>query len=355
MLNLGDLFDRQSIWLQGTGADSDIVISSRIRLARNINGFSFVNRASKNELEAILNKVHEMADKYLEPNSIYFIELDKIGVLDRYCLVERQLISNELAEADRPRAVLVDKKENFSVMVNEEDHLRIQVMDSGFEFRNLWKRIDHLDDVLGKGYSVAFDERWGYLTACPSNVGTGIRVSVMIHIPGLVETEEAERVFCGLQKIGLAVRGMYGEGSNALGDFFQISNQTTLGHCEEEIIEQMYEVIPRVLEYERKAREWLLLNCRERLLDKCFRAMALLKTAHTISLEEAMEHLSSVRLGIHLNLIENVSCSGINDILLHAQPAHITHYAGKNLNSEEENIARADYFRNYFVKKEKKD
>ncbi len=350
-MKLDELFNQQSAWLRGIGSDSDVVVSSRIRLARNIDEFPFVNRATEAEQRAILEKVKAASDKIFDASSIFYLDFDDVSRLDRQVLLERQLISKDLVEAEYPCAAIIDKKEEFCIMVNEEDHLRIQRMCSGFELRQLWAQTDELDNQLENELSFAFDQKLGYLTACPSNVGTGIRVSVMLHIPGLVETGEAERVFRGLQKINLAVRGIYGEGSNALGEFFQISNQTTLGRCEEELIAQLCEVVPRTVEYERKAREHLLENYHSRLLDKCCRAMAILQTAHTMTLEESMEYLSSVRLGIHLNLIKNFAFEDLNEIMLLSQSAHLKRRLGRVLEGEEESVARADFFRLKFKEK----
>lgn len=350
-MKLDELFERPGAWLRGGGIDSDVVISSRIRLARNISEFPFVNRATEAEQRACLEKVKKASDKIFEPNSVIYVDFDEVPRLSRHLLLESQLISKDLMEAEYPCGAIIDAKQEFSVMINEEDHLRIQFITNGFELRNLWKRIDELDNKLEQELSFAFDPKYGYLTACPSNVGTGIRVSVMLHIPGLVETGEVDRVLRGLKKINWAVRGIYGEGSGALGEFFQISNQTTLGRCEEELIDQLGEVVPRTVEYERKAREYLMQNYHSRLLDKCCRALAILRTAHTISLEESMECLSSVRLGVHLGLIKDINFIDLNEILLFSQSAHLMKRMGRLLEGEDESIARADYFRTRFEEK----
>lgn len=342
---INGMLNKQCVWLRG-GDDADIVISSRIRLARNINGYPFVNRASDEELNDLLETVLKGTGKIFKSPSVFYIDLDQCSDLDRCFLLERQLISKELAYSDRPRAVLIDRKESFSIMVNEEDHLRIQTMTSGFDLKKLWKSINKLDDRLEKVFSYSFDSKFGYLTACPSNLGTGIRVSVMLHLPGLVETREVDKVFRGIQTIHLTVRGLFGEGSSPLGEFFQISNQTTLGRCEEELIHELCDVVPEIIEYERRARVYLLENFHEKLLDKCFRALGILQTARTISIEEVLEHLSSIRLGIHLGLIEDISCSDINDLFLHVQSAHLMKREGKELSTDEENIVRANYLRN---------
>ncbi|MDO5582261.1 MAG: protein arginine kinase [Planctomycetia bacterium] len=347
---LNGMLKKQCAWLRG-GDDTDIVISSRIRLARNINGYPFVNRASEEELKDLQDMVIREAGKVFRSSSVFYADLRSCSDLDRNFLLERQLISKELAYSELPCAAVIDQKETFSIMINEEDHLRIQTMVSGFELKNLWKTINKLDDRLEKVFSYAFDSKLGYLTACPSNLGTGIRVSVMLHLPGLVETGEVEKVLQGIRTIHLTVRGLFGEGTSPLGEFFQISNQTTLGRCEEELINEICDIVPEIIEYERRAQSYLLENNHEKLLDKCFRALGILQTARTISIEEALEHLSSIRLGIHLKLIEDVSCSDINDLFLHIQSAHLMKKEGKRLTEDEENIVRANCLRKQLAPK----
>ncbi len=222
-------------WLRGTGPESDIIMSSRIRLARNLADFPFPSRAddaAKLEIAALLS------DRLTSlPCGLEFLPVSEMNALDRQFLVERQLISREHSEATGPRGVAVSEEENISLMVNEEDHLRMQVIHSGFALDDCWREINRIDDLLSREVTFAFDNRLGYLTACPTNVGTGIRVSVMLHLPGLVLTKDIQKVFQALQRLRLTVRGLYGEGSQAMGDFYQVSNQVTLGHSEETLIQ----------------------------------------------------------------------------------------------------------------------
>lgn len=353
-MNFDDLTKRQSAWLRGTGADSDAVISSRIRLARNLSGFPFVDRATKNDLQNIVDIFASTIATKFAPKKATFYDFSAVSASDGRLLLERQLISQEFIDAERPRALLLDDDENFSVMVNEEDHLRLQATASGFSLQDVWAKINALDDALESELQYAFDEKYGYLTACPSNVGTGIRASVMLHLPALIQTNEISKVLRGLQKMNLAVRGIYGEGSRALGEFFQVSNQATLGASEEKIVEQLSEVISSVLNYERQARQTLLERDREGLLDRTFRALALLRSARTISMEEAMNHLSSVRLGVWLQLIDDVPIARINKLLLRIQPAHLRRIAEINgVLEEDEEILRADYLREQLLNAEK--
>src|SRR5438309_5519537 len=257
-MNLDSLSHTSGEWLRGTGPESDIVISSRVRLARNLAAFPFTNRATafqKAEIEGLLRD--RIAKLELSPK-LGYVNVPGLSTLDRQFLVERQLISRELAAAEGPRGVALGPQETVSLMVNEEDHIRLQVMRSGFALDEAWQQIDRVDDLLEQRVSYAFSDEFGYLTACPTNVGTGMRGSVMLHLPALVMTKDIEKVFRALQKINLAVRGLYGEGSRASGDFYQISNQVTLGKSETKILNEIRDVIPRIITYERQARmSWL--------------------------------------------------------------------------------------------------
>src|SRR5262245_54712980 len=271
-MNLDNMSQASGEWLRGTGPESDIVISSRIRLARNLAAFPFTNRATphqKSEIEGLLRE--RISKLELDPRLSY---LNIVGLtpLDRQLLVERQLISRELAAAEGPRGVALAPEETVSLMVNEEDHLRLQVMRSGFALDEAWQDIDRVDDLLEQRVSYAFSEEFGYLTACPTNVGTGMRSSVMLHLPALVLTKQIEKVFRALQKINLAVRGIYGEGSRPSGDFYQISNQVTLVKSETTILNEIREVIPQIITYERQARATWVRESKQGLHDRVSRA-----------------------------------------------------------------------------------
>jgi protein arginine kinase len=230
-------------------------------------------------------------------------------------------------------------------MVNEEDHIRLQVIHSGFSLDEAWQDIDRVDDLLEQRITYAFSEEFGYLTACPTNVGTGMRASVMLHLPALVMIKHIEKVFRALQKINLAVRGLYGEGSRASGDFYQISNQVTLGKAETTILNEIREVIPRIIEYERQARQTLVREGRQALQDRVSRAKGTLSSATMMTSEETMDLLSSVRLGINLGLLEDISMPTVNELFIHTQPAHLQKIMGETLDGEERNAARARYLR----------
>ncbi len=346
-MNLEMLASQCGQWLRGNGPESDIVISSRIRLARNLAEFPFIRRCTEQDRAAIEVKLRDAIKKTPEWENLTYIDVEALDVVDRQFLVERQLISREHADTSGARGVAIHEEEKFSLMINEEDHLRIQVMNSGLDLESAWKQIDNIDDTLEKQVTYAFHERLGYLTACPTNVGTGMRVSVMLHLPALVITQQIEKVFRSLQKISLAVRGLYGEGSQAMGDFYQISNQITLGRSERDLITQVGEVVPMIIEYERKARNFLVNESRKDLHDRVSRAFHILCGAQTISSEETMHLLSSVRMGVNLGLISDVEIPTINKLFIHTQPAHLQKLRGIALDTADRNIERALYLKRH--------
>lgn len=341
---LDDLMNSTGEWLRGIGAEVDVVVSSRIRLARNLADFPFTNRASamqKGELEALIRERLGKGGGL----DLTYLPIHTLTSLDREFLRERQLISREHVGAEGPRGVAFEPRETRSIMVNEEDHLRLQVLRSGFVLDEAWEDIDKLDDLVEERVSYAFSEEFGYLTACPTNVGTGMRASVMLHLPALHYTKQLEKVFRALQKINLAVRGLYGEGTRASGDFYQISNQVTLGKGETQILKEIREVIPQIITYERLARETLVRETKSLIEDKVARAYGTLRSATMMSSEETMELLSTVRLGIHLKLIDGLSMSSVNEMFLQSQPAHLQRRRGGLLQDDERNVARAAFLR----------
>ena len=339
--------EKSGEWLKGEGPDSDIVVSSRIRLARNLTDFPFISKATeldRSEIEKTLRKTVTDVSKH---GALAYLDVNELDGIDRQFLVERQLISREHAESEGARGVAIDAGERTSLMINEEDHLRIQVMHSGFDLAAAWNRINEIDDRLEERTAYAFHTRLGYLTACPTNVGTGMRVSVMLHLPALVITRQIEKVFRSLHKISLAVRGLYGEGSQAMGDFYQISNQITLGKSEEELVTQVGDVVPVLIDYERRAREFLQKESHENLHDKVSRAYGILSTAQTISSEETMHLLSSIRMGVELGLLPELGMGQVNELFIQTQPAHLQKISGTELNTADRNVARAKFLRRH--------
>ncbi|NOZ41346.1 MAG: protein arginine kinase [Planctomycetes bacterium] len=348
-MQLDDLASSSGEWLKGTGPESDIVISSRIRLARNLADFPFMSRTTEADRAEIEKTLHSHVTALQEsgkfPRETLYFNVGELEEVDRQFLVERQLISREQAEGEGARAAVIDPSERFSVMINEEDHLRFQVMHSGLDLGSTWQQINELDDLIEEQATYAFSNKLGYLTACPTNVGTGVRVSVMLHLPALVITRQIEKVFKSLQKINLAVRGLYGEGSQAMGDFYQISNQITLGLTEEELTKKVADVVPVLIDYERQAREFLVRESHDTLHDRVSRAYGILRTAQTISSEETMHLLSSVRMGINLGLISELEIPTINKLFIHTQPAHLQKLSGVELDKSDRDVERATYLR----------
>lgn len=349
---IDDLVLKPAEWLRGTGPMSDIVISSRIRLARNVSGFPFLSRATDEQRCQLTSVLRSNIDGAATGGEWTYLDIEKLDDLDRQVLVERHLVSRHHAESKGSRGASVSKNERVSVMVNEEDHLRIQVIRSGLQLREIWEEINHIDDKLEDRIDFAFHPRYGYLTACPTNVGTGIRVSVMLHLPGLKLTGEIEKVFRAAKDMRLAVRGFFGEGTEATGDFFQISNQTTLGRTEEEIIDGFSrQVIPRIIEYENIERRKLLEGRVLALDDKIWRSYGVLKHARTISSDETMLHLSHLRMGVNMGRIKELDLTTVNELFLLTQPAHLQKSFGSRLNGEQRSEARADCIRRRLAEK----
>ncbi len=344
-MTLDDLSGTSGEWLRGTGPDSDIVISSRIRLARNIAQYPFLTRADDQARQEIESQLRSHLDDLPIEGRLSYVNVASLASLDKQFLVERQLISREHAETHGSRGVGIGDRENVSLMINEEDHLRLQVLRSGFALNGCWEEINRIDDALEEQVTYAFHDRLGYLTACPTNVGTGIRVSVMLHLPALVLTKEIQKVFQAMQKMRLAVRGLYGEGSQAMGDFYQISNQVTLGKSEQQIIESIQEVVTGIIAYERRVRDALVKDNRERLHDQVSRAYGILRSAQTITSEETMHLLSSVRMGINIGLVDGLEIPTVNELFIQTQPAHLQKLHKEQLESSERNVARASYLR----------
>ena len=342
-MSLDDIANRCGEWLRGTGPESDIVMSSRIRLARNLADYPFIRRCNDIDKANIEATIRERLEANPNLSKLSFINVAELNLLDRQLLVERQLISRELANSEGARSVAIDVPEQLSLMVNEEDHLRLQVIKSGLDLDGAWDLIDQLDDEIESKLTYAYNEQLGYLTACPTNVGTGMRVSVLVHLPALVITKQIEKVFRSAQKINLVVRGLYGEGSQAMGDFYQVSNQITLGKSEKELMHLVADVIDVVLKYERKARDFLISEKQNDLFDKVSRAYGMLQSAQQISSEETMHLLSRVRMGVSLGLIEELEIPDVNQLFIRTQPAHLQKIHSSELDTDERNIERANY------------
>lgn len=345
-MQLDDLLKQTSEWVKGTGAHAEIVMSSRVRLARNLNKYPFSHWAKKKQEEEVLRLAKEGIEKSSYLKNHLFLEIKDLSEIDRMFLVERHLMSKEHAVNSSGKALAVTPEEIASIMINEEDHLRMQVMQSGFNLPEAWAILNKLDNELSDKLDFAYSLELGYLTACPTNTGTGMRASVMLHLPCLVVTKKIGQVLQAISKLSLTARGLYGEGTEASGNFFQISNQVTLGHKEEDIIDNLERIIKQIIDHEKNAREALLGGQQRRVLeDRIWRSYGTLKSARIITSSETLELLSSVRLGIDIGLIKNIDRKVVNELFVTTQPAHLQKIEGKTLSAPQRDTKRAELLR----------
>jgi len=316
-----------------------------VRLARNLANYPFAHWASKKEQEAILAAAKESTLSVKKLKNSMFVEIGKLDPIDKQFLVERHLMSKEHMIDAENKGLCVGQDEIISIMINEEDHLRIQVMKSGFNLKEAWQIIDDMDTELGNLLDFAYSVDFGYLTACPTNAGTGMRASVMLHLPSLVMTKQIGKVLQAITKLGLTARGLYGEGTEASGNFFQISNQVSLGRKEEDIIDNIERIIKQIVDHEQSARETLLLQNREALEDRIWRAYGTLKSAHIITSTETIDLLSLVRLGVDLGVIKQSDRALINELFVITQPAHLQKMERKKLGPNQRDVKRAEIIR----------
>lgn len=365
-MRITDLSNSVNEWFSGIGPMADIVISSRIRLARNIAGFNFLGKCSNEDKQHLLDKLKNALMSLDLGDRVFYISVDQANDLDRNFLIERHLISRNHAFGKGPRGAVIAEKESFTAMINEEDHLRLQVIKSGSQLQGCWQQINRIDDLLEQKVTYTFSPKLGYLTACPTNVGTGIRVSAMLHLPALKMVGHIEKFLTATKAMNLAVRGLFGEGTEATGDFYQLSNQVTLGISEPQIVSKFEEtIIPEIVAYETAARIELAEKHLDLLDDKISRAMALLKNAHLISSNEALLLLSHLRLGINMHLHQGVTTPAIkklfeqgsadslpsltietiNRLFMLTLPAHLQINYGKSLDSTHRDALRASIIR----------
>ena len=302
-MKIGAIFAHPSDWLRGDGPHHQIVISSRVRFARNLRNRAFPGWAKKAERTQILEEIKPRVDELTDMQDAFSEYMQELSALDKQVLVERHLISREQAAKNAGSAVVINRKQTLSIMINEEDHLRMQALKSGLQLKNVFKLLDKVDSALEQKLDFAFHSRLGYLTACPTNVGTGMRASAMVHLPALVLSEQINQIIQAVNKIGLAVRGLYGEGTEAMGNLFQVSNQTTLGEREDEIITRLNQVIEKIIEHEQNARQLLLQKKLGTLLDQIGRAYGVLTHAYAMTSKEALNLLSFMKLGIDLGIL----------------------------------------------------
>ena len=327
------------------GPHDRIVMSSRVRLARNLKDAAFPGWAKKPERVKILETIRPAVESLPEMKDAFSEAMDNLGALDKQILVERHLISREHAAKSSGSGLVLNREETFCVMINEEDHLRMQALRPGLQLKQAWNAIDHLDSELEKKLDYAFDGDLGYLTACPTNLGTGIRVSAMLHLPGLVLGEQINPIIQSVNKLGLAVRGLYGEGTEALGNVFQVSNQMTLGESETLIVERLEKVLSQIIEHEDNARLTLLEKKPKVVYNQIGRAYGILANAHSITSKETMNLLSLLKLGVDMGLFSGAERSLVDELFLVTQPAHLQKQLSDKLSAEERDLLRADMVR----------
>lgn len=334
-------------WFFSKSSDEGIVLTSRIRLARNINGIPFPHLMDKETAEKVID---DIKSSILDSNSAIsrdfdVIKLSEINQNQMLSMVEKHLISNDLINNRDISAVMVNKDNNVSIMINEEDHIRLQVIYPGFKLKEAFDMASKIDDLIEERITYAYDTKLGYLTSCPTNVGTGLRASVMLHLPALTMTKNINNIITTINQVGLTIRGLYGEGSNALGNVYQISNQITLGLSEEEIINNLIAVTKKIVEKEKKAREILLEKQSIELEDELYRSLGILKYARSISTHECLELISKVRMGVEMGIIKDVEMDKLNELFVNVQPATLQIIESRELSPKDRDIIRANLIR----------
>ncbi|MDD3642106.1 MAG: protein arginine kinase [Candidatus Krumholzibacteria bacterium] len=342
---LQELLRTPAAWLRENAEQSEMVLSSRIRLARNLESRTFTHCADQAELAAVRSEVRSAIAEAPSMAGALLIDMDETSEPERMVLAERRLISQEMVRSYVNRSLAVLPRETLSVMINEEDHLRLQSFACGLSLADAFTRLNVLDDELDGALEFAFSEQFGYMTACTTNVGTGLRASAMVHLPGLVHNGDIRQVIDGLRHVKLSVRGSYGEGSEVTGNFFQISNSITLGLSEPDIVSSMESHVRKVLEFEQKARDALLKEARSLLEDKVWRSYGILRSARLLTSREAMGMISYLRLGVGLGMITDVTLADVNEMLIMIQPMHLQFLYDKVMAPEERDRSRADYVR----------
>ncbi|MDP4095983.1 protein arginine kinase [Paenibacillus sp. P96] len=336
-----------SDWMRTDAADSEIVISSRVRIARNLQHLPFPMLATNQQSEEVLSKLTDVLgyEDVGRFGTFHIVKMADTDELDKKVLVEKHLISPNLASESRNGAALINEDESVSIMINEEDHLRIQCLYPGCQVKEAWQNATAIDDAFEAHLDYAFDDERGYLTSCPTNVGTGLRASVMMHLPALVMTHQINRILTAVSQVGLTVRGIYGEGSEAIGNLFQISNQITLGQTEEEIIENLHGVVLQIIEHERAARSRLMNESMLRITDRIMRSFGILSYAAVVESKEAAQRLSDIRLGVDLGILKNPSIQVLNELNVMTQPGFLQKKFGEVLNAGERDMYRAKLIR----------
>jgi protein arginine kinase len=345
------MLKQPAVWLDGSGEENEIVLSSRVRLARNLDTHRFTHNAGQEELGEILSKIQAAAGRTKTFENGAYFPMGSIPALNRQFLMERHLVSTDFLANSANRGLVINRTENICLMINEEDHLRLQAYRSGLNLEGALSLADRLDNELSPQLHLAYDDRLGFLTACPTNLGTGLRASVLMHLPGLVHSKEINKLLDNLRKLHHSIRGLYGEGTEVMGNFFQISNSATLGTPETTILDNLKDVVSKLIGFERRAREMLFRKAQSLLEDKIWRAYGLLRYARRVDTKEALSLISAVRLGMGLGLITDPTMREFNEMLIYIQPAHLQIETGRALNQYERDTLRADFIRRIFSRR----
>lgn len=335
-------------WSTSDGPEKDVVVSSRLRYARNVEGVPFPGRASKQDKDEVFRRTEETLSGADLNRDLHFVRINELNSLEKEVIQERRLGSQELAQSSSA-GLAFDETESVAVLVNEEDHFRIQALRSGYNLSAVKNEADRFEQVLGENLGYAYDEEWGYLTACPTNVGTGLRASVLLHLPGLILEDEIGRVLKAIANLGLTVRGYYGEGTESQGFYLQLSNQVTLGQSVGDLIDSLRRVTERLVSKEREARNQLLKRNGIEVKDQVWRSYGTLKHARRVGTAESLELLSYCRLGVDIGLLDDLNIREIDELLIKTQPAHLNLVVGNRLSPEDREAFRSEILRNVFA------
>jgi len=344
-IGIDNLIERSPYWLSGEGNLPELVLSSRVRLARNLEAYPFPRRCSKEDKLKIKEEISSAVRQLRLMKDAILLDISSLSELDKKFLIERHLVSLDLARNGEGGGVLVTPDEVLSIAINEEDHLRIQAITPGLSLDDALERAVTLDEEMGKLLDYAYSKRFGFLTSCPTNTGTGLRFSALLHLPGIVYTKQVDEFLNTLKKVRITVRGLYGEGSKVLGNIFQVSSAISLGISEEETLKSFMEVVNLTVEFEKKARSLLMEKMRSVMEDRIYRSYALLENAKLLSFDETAEYTSAVRLGVGIGVFLDMKVKTLNELLLFSQPAHIQKIFGKSMSSTERDEKRASYAR----------
>ncbi|MFL0248507.1 protein arginine kinase [Candidatus Clostridium stratigraminis] len=334
-------------WLRTEENTNEIVLSSRIRLARNIDKLPFPDRLSTEKGKEVVNRVEKAFYTSAHTSETYkskYLWSNEDNVNRSY--FEKHLISAKLLNNHEKSAFILDKDETVSIMINEEDHLRLQCINAGFTLEEAYEMAEKLDNLLEENLDYAFDEKLGYLSACPTNLGTGLRASVMLHLPALSINNEMDSMLNAVTQVGMTIRGLYGEGSKSEGNLYQVSNQITLGLTEEEIINNLKAVVSQIITKEQWSRNQIMKNYKYELEDKIYRALGILKSAVLLNSKEALNLISNVRMGTEMGIIKDVSNETLNSLLVEIQPATLQLITSSKLSERDRDINRAKLIRN---------